>query len=161
MIILGIDPGTARCGWGVVDKTGNSFKVIDYGCIETKKDLFAGERLACVYDELKKIINKYNPSCASVEQLFFAKNAKTVMSISEVRGVIVLLCSQKKLSFAEFTPFQVKQIVSGYGKADKKQVQKMVKVILKLDEIPKPDDAADGLALAIAYGQTKRYNKNI
>ena len=154
MIILGIDPGTARCGWGVIKKEGSKNLLVDYGCIETSKELLHADRVLEVYNQIVKLITKYKPDRSGVEELFFAKNVKTAISIAEVRGVILLALKQKKIEIIEFTPYQIKQNVSGFGNADKKQVQKMVKLLLKLKEIPKPDDAADGLAIAIAVSHT-------
>jgi len=146
--ILGIDPGTARCGWGVVNKN-HSFELVDYGCITTSKDLPAGTRLNIIQKELKKIIKLYKPQKIGVESLFFFKNLKTAMKIAQVYGVILLTATQSKLPIIEVTPLQVKEAISGYGRAEKIQVQKMVQRLLKLSEMPKPDDAADALAVAI------------
>jgi len=146
--ILGIDPGFARTGWGIIEDTGQITK-IDYGCIETTKDLEYSERLICLSNELKKIIKRYQPEFAGVEQLFFCKNAKTGIQVGEARGIIILTLAQNKLPIFEFTPLQVKQSVVGHGAADKSQVQRMVQTILNLSDIPKPDDAADALAVAI------------
>jgi crossover junction endodeoxyribonuclease RuvC len=156
MIILGIDPGIARCGWGVINKEGSKIKFIDYGCIETDKELFPGERLEMIYNDLVKIIKEYKPVVAVVELLFFAKNTKTAMAVSQTRGVILLTLRQHRVLVQEFTPDQIKSAVTGSGRADKKQVQKMVKMILNLDHIPQPDDAADGLAAALTESQTLR-----
>lgn len=149
MIVLGIDPGTARCGWGIIKKAGSKIEMVDFGCFVTAPELPSGERLESIYILLCQLIKKIKPDQAGVEQLFFTNNAKTVMSIAEARGVIILALRQNKIPFMEYTPYQIKQAVSGYGAADKKQIQKMVKMLLKLDQIPKPDDAADGLAIAI------------
>lgn len=154
MIVLGIDPGTARCGWGVIKKEGNQNSLVDFGCIETSQELFHSDRVMEVYSQILKLIEKHKPDRAGVEELFFAKNVKTAISIAEVRGAILLALKQKKVKIFEFTPYQIKQNVTGYGGADKKQIQKMVKLLLNMEEIPKPDDAADGLACAIACAQT-------
>ncbi len=156
MIIMGIDPGIARLGWGIVNKEGSKVTFLDYGCIETGKELFPGERLEMIYADLHKIFTEYKPEFAVVEKLFFSKNVSTAMSVSETRGVIILVARQYKAQVIEFTPDQIKMAVTGYGKADKKAVQKMVKMILKLDHTPQPDDAADGLAAAIAQAHTGR-----
>ena len=156
MIYFGIDTGTARCGWGVIIKEGSTLSCVAYGCLEPQKDVIPGDRLLEIYTQLGKLIKKYNPDGIGVEKLFFSNNAKTVMSIAEVRGVILLLVRQHKHIVLEHTPYQIKQAVTGYGNADKTQVQKMVKIILNLQEIPKPDDAADGLACAITVSQTRQ-----
>jgi len=156
MVILGIDPGTAITGYGVIEILGNKIKPIDYGCIVTDKKSSAAERLLLLDKELSKIIKKYKPKRIAVEDIFFFKNLKTAIKVSQARGVILAAAARlKTASIEEYTPLQIKQAVSGYGRADKKQVQKMVKAILNLKEIPKPDDAADGLAAAICCAHTK------
>ncbi len=152
MRILGIDPGTAATGWGVVqeDKSAdNRLKVVDYGVIKTPAKMPNSERLVIIGDQLNKIVKKYSPDLASVEKLYFTKNQKTAMSVGEARGVILLVLEKSNVPICEFTPLEIKNGVCGYGRADKKQVQSMVKVILGMKEKPKPDDAADGLAAAI------------
>ena len=150
-IILGIDPGIADTGYGVIEKgPGGKLTCLAYGSIKTKAGLPIDERLEILNQELQKIINKYQPKLAAVEELFFQNNAKTAIIVGEARGVILLTCRQNKILLHELTPLQVKQVVAGYGQADKKQVQKMVKLLLNLKEIPKPDDAADALAIAIS-----------
>lgn len=159
MIIIGIDPGTAHTGFGVVKKTKgkkNKLKAIDYGCITTSPDLSPGERLKKINNELNKLIKKYKPKVLAVENVYFFKNLKTAMPVSQAKGVILLTAAKKKIPVYEFTPLQVKMTIVGYGKADKKQVQKMIKVLLNLNEIPKPDDAADALAIAVCYTVEKR-----
>lgn len=149
-IILGIDPGFAITGYGVIIKEAkNIIKLLDYGCITTKSNQEFSERLNILHKELEKIIKKYNPSLVAVEELFFCKNVKTALMVGHARGVILLTAMQAKVPLKELTPLQVKQGVTGYGKADKKQVQKMAQIILGLKEIPRPDDAADALAVAI------------
>jgi len=145
MIILGIDPGTAIIGYGIIKKNEN-LSLIDYGCITTSAKLTTAERLSYLYKELKKIINKYKPDIASVEKLFFCKNIKTAMQVSQARGVILLTINNSK----------VPQAITSYGKAEKNQVQKMVKILLKLEKIPKSDDAADALATAICCANNQR-----
>jgi crossover junction endodeoxyribonuclease RuvC len=144
-IILGIDPGTTRIGYGLIEKDGSSLKHLEHGCLKINN---VGPLLS-IKEELTKLIKKYKPNRAAVEKLFFAKNLKTAMSVSEARGVIMLCFQEKGIHTHEFTPLEVKQQISGYGQAGKDQVQKMVKLILKLEDIPKPDDAADALAIAI------------
>lgn len=149
-IILGIDPGIADTGFGLIEKDerGN-FKCLDYGSIQTKAGLEMSDRLNSLNKELEKIIKKYRPDLIAVEQLFFCKNVKTALVVGQARGVILLSAKQSGVKTVEFTPLQIKQAVSSYGKASKMQVQKMVKILLDLKEIPKPDDAADALAVAI------------
>jgi len=146
--ILGIDPGFARTGWGIIEDSGK-IATIDYGCIETAKDMVYAERLLLLSKQLRKIIKQYQPELAGVEQLFFCKNVKTGIQVGEARGIIILTLAQNNLPISEFTPLQIKQSVVGHAKADKSQVQRMVRTILNLSEVPKPDDAADALAVAI------------
>ncbi len=160
MKILGIDPGTAIIGWGLIKKT-KTLKVIDYGCIKTSPDLSTAERLNKLHKELNLLIKKYKPDIVAVEDIFFFKNLKTVIKVSQARGVILLTAAKLKIKIAEYTPLQVKQAVACYGRADKTQVQKMVKTLLNLKEIPKPDDAADALAVAICCANSiKQYESN-
>ncbi|MBI4653297.1 crossover junction endodeoxyribonuclease RuvC [Candidatus Kuenenbacteria bacterium] len=162
MIIIGIDPGLATTGYGIIQVQSpkpmlskvEPFKVQSYGCIYTNLKFSTIERLEKIHWELKKIIKKYRPDKIAVEELFFAKNVKTALKVGEARGVILLTIKQNKIPFFEFTPLQVKQAITGYGRASKDQIQKMIKVILNLKEIPKPDDAADALAIAITCAQT-------
>lgn len=148
--ILGIDPGTAIVGFGVIAVNGQNLRLVAYGCITTPAKTPQVIRLKHIYNELKDVIKKYQPDQVAVEQLFFYNNAKTALTVGEARGVILLAAAQNKLPVREFTPLQVKQAVSCYGKASKSQVQRMVKLLLNLSDIPKPDDAADALAVAIA-----------
>ena len=165
MIILGIDPGTATTGYGVIENNKGKLKVVDYGCILTDKKLKMPERLDFLGEELKKIIKKYKPQAMAVEELFFFKNAKTIITVGQARGVILFIGENigKKtgLDIFEYTPLQVKQAVVGYGRADKNQVQQMVKSILGLNEIPKPDDAADALAVAICCESSLKFERKI
>lgn len=151
MRILGIDPGTAITGFGVIDTNGNSFKFVDAGVIRTPKEQPMNERLLTVYDEMKELLAEFKPDAMSIELLFFARNVTTAMTVGQSRGIVMLAATQAGVPVYEYTPMQVKQAVTGYGKADKKQIQEMVKTLLKLDAIPKPDDAADGLAIAITH----------
>ena len=149
--IIGIDPGTARVGWGIVDfdtETGSK-QAIAYGCIETHKDTEPAQRLVEIKQGLDELLAEFQPQNAAVEKLFFAKNQTTAMKVSEARGVILLSLAENKVAYTEYTPKQVKMNLVGFGHADKKQIQFMVQQILELDEVPKPDDAADGLALAL------------
>ncbi len=152
--ILGIDPGIATTGFGVIEVDSQKLKLIDYGCILTKVGLSHGQRLKQIHEELDALIKKYKPQATAVEKLFFCNNAKTALIVGEARGVVILTICQNNLPIHEFTPLQVKQAVSAYGKADKKQVQQMVKLLLNMKEIPKPDDAADALAVAICCANT-------
>jgi len=155
MIILGIDPGLAITGYGLIKfETQNSkFEILKYGCIVTSAKIDFAQRLKIIYDELKRLVRKYQPQRVAIEKIYFAKNTKTAMQVGEARGVITLVAVQNKIPVFGYTPLQVKQCLTGYGQASKQQVQKMVKVILNLKEIPKPDDAADGLAVAIVCAQ--------
>lgn len=154
MRVIGIDPGTAIVGYGVVDFDGKNYSVAGYGCIYTDKDDSMENRLVTIYDELDALIKKYKPDSMAVEELFFFKNNKTVISVGQARGVLILCGKKNRLNIAGYTPLQVKMGITGYGRADKLQVQKMVTTVLKLAEIPKPDDAADGLAIAVTHINT-------
>lgn len=154
MRILGIDPGYAILGWGVIDVTGNRFSVVDYGSILTDNSMKMPARLQVLYNGLTELINKYKPDDASIEQLFFNNNAKTAILVGEARGVAVLACANGNLNIGEYTPLQIKQALVGYGRADKKQVQYMVKTMLNLKSVPKPDDTADALAAAICHAHS-------
>ncbi len=151
MIILGIDPGYAIVGWGVIEYTSNRFTVIDYGAVTTETGTPFNDRLKAVYDGIDSIMKRYSPEALSIEKLFYNTNAKTVIDVAQARGVINLAAVQNNIPIFEYTPLQVKQSVVGYGRAEKKQVQEMTRVILKLAKIPKPDDTADALAMAICH----------
>lgn len=155
MRILGIDPGTAITGFGVIDYDGRSYKFVDAGVIRTPKEQPMNERLSTVYDEMHELLKEFKPDVMSIELLFFARNVTTAMTVGQSRGIVMLAATQAGIPIYEYTPMQVKQAVTGYGKADKKQIQEMVKNLLKLDQIPKPDDAADGLAIAITHAGIK------
>jgi len=154
MIILGIDPGYAIVGFGVLEYRSNHFRVVDYGAITTDSGTPFNRRLEIIYDGLTQIIEKYRPDAMSVEKVFYNSNAKTVIDVSQARGVIMLAAQKNRVSVFEYTPLQVKQSVVGYGRADKKQVQEMTKRILALEKVPKPDDTADALAMAICHAHT-------
>lgn len=154
MRILGIDPGYAILGWGIIDMKGNHFSVIDYGAVTTDASMAMPDRLKCLYSSLMDIIAKHRPEAAAIEELFFNNNAKTAINVGQARGVAVLACASNDLDISEYTPLQIKQALVGYGRADKKQVQIMTKAILNLDEIPKPDDTADALAAAVCHGHS-------
>ncbi len=157
MIILGIDPGIADTGYGVIDTANNTTRMITYGSIKTKAGMPLPQRLELLYQELQTIIATYTPEHIAVEELFFAKNTKTALTVSQARGVILLLAQQSHAIVREFTPLQIKQALTGYGRADKNQIQQMVKMLLKLKEVPKPDDAADALAIALCAAQTTHF----
>ncbi|MCU0678994.1 MAG: crossover junction endodeoxyribonuclease RuvC [Planctomycetes bacterium] len=148
-IILGIDPGIADTGYGIIAVSGGRLACIDYGSITTPAKMAMAERLEWLARELHRIIKKHKPDLVAIEQLFFCQNAKTALMVGQARGVIMLSARWNRKQIVEFTPLQVKQAVSAYGKASKLQVQKMVKLLLSLDCLPKPDDAADALAVAI------------
>jgi len=161
MIILGIDPGTATTGFGVIEykkKNKKQIVCLDYGIIQTSPKQTVGERLIQLNFDLNEIIKKYKPEMAAVESLFFFKNLKTAMPVSQARGVILYTLSKKNVPFIDITPQQAKTSVTGYGKATKNQVQKMVQNLLCLEEMPKPDDAADALALAICCVDKCKFN---
>ena len=154
MRILGIDPGFAIVGIGVVDYEGNRFKTVEYGAITTNagEDMF--DRLKKIYDELTEVIERTNPDAVAIEELFFNSNQKTAINVAQARGVLVLAAKNKGVPVFEYTPLQVKQAVVGYGRAEKVQVQQMTKAILNLSEVPKPDDTADALAIAVCHAHT-------
>lgn len=154
MRIIGIDPGIAITGYGIIDKYGNNYKPVCYGKITTEPQQQTFERLVILYKSFKEIFKEYRPECAAVEELFFNKNAKTAMIIGQARGVAILAAANAGLEVYEYTPLQVKQAVVGYGRAEKKQVQKMVKLLLNLKEVPKPDDVADALAVALCQASS-------
>lgn len=157
MRILGIDPGTGILGFGVIDinKAGKAV-LVDGGVIRTPANQEDSLRLVTIFDELTEIIKEHKPEIMAVEKLFFAQNVTTAMSVSQARGVVLLCGEQNRMQLFEYTPLQVKQAITGYGRADKKQIQEMVRIILSLDEIPKPDDCADALAVAICHSMTFR-----
>lgn len=149
MIIIGFDPGLADTGYGIIEVAGNRFTCLEYGSIKTLARTTLSSRLVIIHKKISQLLKKYKPDRIAIEQLFFSKNVKTAMAVGQARGVLLLAIEQANLSAIEFTPNQVKQAVSAYGSAPKEQIQRMVKIILNLKEIPKPDDAADALAVAI------------
>ncbi len=152
MIYLGIDPGTATTGYGVIEKKAGStqeFKILTFGVISTEKTDADALRLQILFDDLTSIVKQYKPDKVGIEKLFFTSNQTTAMTVSQARGVALLACQKAHVEIMEFTPLQVKNTLCGYGKADKKQVQQMVKLTFKLQHVPKPDDAADALAIAL------------
>ena len=154
MTIIGIDPGYAIVGWGVVEYMNSRFKTLDYGSITTPSKANFPSRLQMIYEKLFKILKVYRPSEMAIEKLFFSQNKTTGIDVAQARGVILLSARQNNLNVFEYTPIQVKQSVVGYGRAEKKQVMEMTKRLLKLKEIPKPDDTADALAIAIAHAHS-------
>lgn len=157
--VLGIDPGTATVGWAIIEESGGVLCPIAYGHISTEKTESEENRLCEICGDLRSIIEEYAPQEAAVEQLFFFKNQKTIIQIGQSRGAILLTLEQKNVSIASYTPLQVKQSVTGYGKAEKKQVQLMVKNMLKLASIPKPDDTADAIAIAICHINSRKLSQ--
>jgi crossover junction endodeoxyribonuclease RuvC len=159
MITLGIDPGTATTGYGIIKHTKNQPELVDFGVVSTDKKLSDAERLEILADDIEQLIKKYKPEAVGVEKLFLTTNQKTVMTVSQARGVVLLVCQKHKLPIFEFTPLQVKNFICGYGKAEKKQVQYVVQQTFKLKAPPKPDDAADALAIAICAAH--HYSKSL
>lgn len=156
MRILGIDPGIGRTGWGIIDVVNSKLKVVAYGCIETEVNGDIASRLYVLHDEITNLIREYQPQELSIEDLFFNNNAKTAMIVGQARGVILLAAAQHAMPIAIYTPLQVKVAVTGYGRAEKGQVGQMVKVLLTLSTIPKPDDTADALAIAITHAFSRK-----
>ena len=154
MIVLGIDPGIAIVGYGVIDYTGNKFTVLDYGAVTTPATMAVPDRLNEIFNGVNVIIEKYKPEFMAIEELFYNKNAKTVINVAQGRGVTLLTAARHQIPVYEYTPLQVKQAVVGYGRAEKKQVQQMTKVLLNLEKVPKPDDTADALAIAICHAHS-------
>ncbi len=162
MIILGLDPGTAIVGWGLID-TGPRHDIdkatcLAYGCITTDKSMTDSSRLLAIANGVDALLRDNRPDLVSVEKLFFAKNQTTAMAVSQARGVLLMTVERYGLPIIEFTPMQVKQALTGYGRAEKGQIQQMIKLLLRLATIPKPDDAADALAIAMTAAQTKSYS---
>lgn len=159
MVILGIDPGYAIIGYGIIDTSKNDM-VVDYGAITTPKEDSMPVRLEAIEASLKYIFDKYKPDVVAIEELFYFKNQKTVIQVAQARGVIVLACQKYCGNIYEYTPLQIKQALTGNGRAEKAQVQYMVKAILNLNSVPKPDDTADALAVAICHSQTNSILKS-
>jgi crossover junction endodeoxyribonuclease RuvC len=155
--MLGIDPGTGILGFGIIEANHGKLQLVDAGVIRTPVKQDDAIRLATIYEELTDIIAETKPRLMSVEKLFFAQNVTTAMTVAQARGVVLLCGQQAGLEIFEYTPLQIKQAVTGYGRADKKQMQEMVRVILQLKEIPRPDDAADALAAAICHSMTAHF----
>lgn len=159
MRIIGIDPGYAIVGFGVIEYNKASFRAIQYGAVTTPADMDFNSRLKVIYDDVSYILNSFKPEYLAIERLYFTTNQKTAIDVAEARGVILLAARQREIPIFEYTPLQVKQSVTGYGKAIKKQVQEMTKRILNLPEIPKPDDTADALAIAVCHAHS--YNSRL
>lgn len=153
MIILGIDPGYALMGWGVIEATGSRMRLLDYGCIETKAGEPMQHRLRTLQVSLQAILNTWKPDDVAFEELFFARNVTTALMVGAARGAAIIAAAEYTENLYEYTPMQIKQAVTGYGKADKQQIQQMVKLLLHMDHTPKPDDAADAIACAITHAQ--------
>lgn len=161
MRVLGIDPGIALVGFGFVDKVGHRVIPVQYGCIETEAITAPEMRLLQIYQVVEQLLDKYAPDALSIEKLFFNRNVTNAFSVGQARGVIILAAAQRGIAVAEYTPIQVKQAIVGYGKAEKKQVQEMVRLFLKLHEKPKPDDVADALAVAICHAHSSGLNDKL
>ncbi len=156
MCILGIDPGTASTGFGIINENHSGLEAIQFGVISTPANMAMGERLILIYDQMIEIIDNFHPESCAVEKLFFRRNVTTAISVGQARGVVLLALAQKHITIAEYTPMQIKLAVAGYGGAEKKQVQFMVQSLLNLKNVPKPDDAADALAIAITHAHSKK-----
>ncbi len=157
MRILGLDPGTATTGYGIIDVDDGRLSVVTYGVISTKAKDNISKRLQKIYQELNHLINEFQPDTAAIEEVFFGRNITTAISVGQARGVLLLALANAGISIGEYSPPKIKDAVTGYGKADKAQVQLMVRNLLDLEETPRPDDAADGLAVAITHYQYSRY----
>jgi crossover junction endodeoxyribonuclease RuvC len=155
-MILGIDPGTATMGWGVVRQEGNRLRYVQHGAITTPSDWEMPRRLGRLFDGVTELVRGYRPETVAIEELFFNTNTTTAITVGQARGVAILAAYKAGIEVAEYTPLQVKQAITSYGRADKRQVQEMIKALLNLREIPKPDDAADGLAIAICHAFSSR-----
>lgn len=157
MRILGLDPGTASTGYGIIDSIDGRLSLVTYGVIKTPAGESPSTRLQTIYNKLNKLIADYQPDCAGVEELFFGRNVTTAISVGQARGVLLLALANANIPMGEYSPPKIKDAVTGYGKADKAQVQLMIRNLLDLEETPRPDDAADGLAVAITHYQYQRY----
>lgn len=161
MIILGIDPGTAIMGYGLIEQKGNDLIALDYSCWRTPAHTPLAERLFMLYEQISPYLRSHTPDHIAVEELFFNRNTTTALSVGHARGIVLLTCAQQGIPVYEYTPLQVKQAVVGYGKAEKRQVQQMVRGLLGLNDIPKPDDTADALALAICHAHSFSLNQKM
>ena len=161
MRIIGIDPGYAITGFAVVDYNGNHFELIKSGAIETKAGVPLPVRLTKIYDDMQLLVNEYKPDAISIEELFFNRNTTTAIGVAQGRGAVLIIAAKNNIPIYEYTPLQIKQGVVGYGRADKKQVQMMVKTILNLETVPKLDDTTDAIAIAICHAHSYRFAKEI
>lgn len=161
MKIIGIDPGLERCGFGVLTQNGSQILTVDYGCLYTLKSKEIPIRLAELFDKMMALLKKYSPEVLAIEDLFFNTNAKTAILVGEARGVIMLAAQKSKISVISYPPLEIKMALTGYGRADKKQIQQMVKNILHLSCLPKPDDTADALAVALTYALVNKYKSKL
>ena len=152
MRILGIDPGYATIGYGIIEYDNFHFKTVAYGAITTSPDKLFPDRLCDIYSDMQTLINNYKPDCLSIEKLYFNTNTTTAIDVAQARGVILLSARKSNVDIYEYTPLQVKQSITGYGRAEKHQVMEMVKTLLQLNSVPKPDDTADALAMAVCHG---------
>lgn len=159
--ILGIDPGTARVGWGLIEERFGNISTLKYGCITTEKETIAEQRLSFIFHSLTKLLIALKPDCVSVEDIFFATNAKTAISVGQARGVILLAASEQHIPIASYSPVAVKKAICGTGTAPKDQVGKMVTTLLHLKEIPKPDDTADALAIALTHAYSYKLKSKL
>lgn len=160
MTILGIDPGLATMGWGAISYDGVKPRILDYGVLITPPDMPMPQRLLSLFDGVEELCKRFDPDDIAMEELFFCKNVTTAIAVGEARGAAMVAMRKHTNNLFEYTPMQIKQAVTGYGKADKKQVQQMVKLLLNLPEIPRPDDAADGLAIAITHAHSMRMRQS-
>jgi crossover junction endodeoxyribonuclease RuvC len=161
VIVLGIDPGTAALGYGIVERTGGSLRAVDFGCLTTSPDLSLPERLLAIHTLVDELLSLHEPDLMGVERLFFSKNVQTALGVGQARGVVLLAAAQHGTPVREATPSEVKSAIAGYGAADKEQVQRMVQLVLGLSERPTPDDAADALAMAIWVANTERTGERL
>jgi crossover junction endodeoxyribonuclease RuvC len=161
MRILGIDPGVAITGYSIIEEENNQYTCLDSGCIRTKSNVDSALRLEIIYEAVTDLINQYAPAALSIEKIFFSKNVRTAFQVGEARGVVILAATRKNLQIHQYTPLQIKQAVAGYGKAEKIQVQNMVKILLQLANIPSVDDEADAMAVALCHLQARRFNDAI
>ncbi len=161
MLVLGIDPGTALCGYGLVRADGDEMSLVAYGAVSTPSKMPLAERLLQIHQELRELISTHHPESAAVEKLFFSKNTRTALAVGHARGVVLLSAAEAGLAVYEYTPNEVKQAIVGYGGADKNQMQQMVRMLLHLDFVPEPDDAADAVAIAICHIQSSHLRELI
>jgi crossover junction endodeoxyribonuclease RuvC len=161
MRVIGVDPGSIKSGYGIIDQRETDLIVLEYGVIRTRSDMPLAQRLLQISERLRELITQFRPQVLALEDLFFAKNVKSALKLGHARGVILLTAAQAGVEIVEYTPLEVKQSVVGYGRADKAQVQQMVKVLLHLKEIPTPDDAADALAIAICHHHSAKMREQI